>query len=136
MDYRRVRPPSFGALLLLVALLCTTWYVAGSARQARDTQLTPAHLAALQYRFVGPPGNRISAVVGVPGDLNTYYAGGASGGVWKSTNGGVDWRPVADTMTAQANTTPGSRGSMTMRPMRPVSSSPIRAHVFPASVDL
>jgi len=102
MDYRRVRPPSFGALLLLVALLCTTWYVAGSARQARDTQLTPAHLAALQYRFVGPPGNRISAVVGVPGDLNTYYAGGASGGVWKSTNGGVDWRPVADTMTAQA----------------------------------
>ena len=49
---------------------------------------------ALPYRFIGPPGNRVSAVAGVPGDPNTCYAGGASGGVWKSTDAGVHWKPV------------------------------------------
>src|SRR5262249_40850260 len=31
----------------------------------------------LTFRFIGPPGNRVSAVVGVPGDPNVYYAGAA-----------------------------------------------------------
>ena len=42
---------------------------------------------------MGPAsGGRIAAVAGVPGDPNTYYAGAASGGVWKSTDGGEDVR--------------------------------------------
>src|SRR5262249_13598021 len=49
--------------------------------------------AGLQYRFIGPPGNRTAAVVGVPGDPNVAYAGAASGGVWKTTDGGIHWRP-------------------------------------------
>ena len=56
----------------------------------------------LTYRFIGPPGNRVSAVVGVPGDANTYYAGGASGGVWKSSDGGTHWRPVFDDQPSQS----------------------------------
>ena len=58
--------------------------------------------AALKYRFIGPPGNRVSAVVGVPGDSNTYYAGAASGGVWKSTDGGTNWAPIFDEQSAQS----------------------------------
>jgi photosystem II stability/assembly factor-like uncharacterized protein len=58
--------------------------------------------AALAYRFIGPPGNRLSAVVGVPGDPNTYYVGAASGGVWKSTDGGVHWKPIFDDQSAQS----------------------------------
>ncbi|HEX4785126.1 MAG TPA: hypothetical protein VH350_12335 [Candidatus Sulfotelmatobacter sp.] len=51
----------------------------------------------LRFRFVGPRvGNRIAAVAGVPGDPSTYYAGAASGGVWKSTDGGNRWEPVFD----------------------------------------
>ena len=38
--------------------------------------------------------------------------------------------------SAHAQTTFGSRGSMTMRPIRPVFSRPMEAQVFPASVDL
>ncbi|HSS43832.1 MAG TPA: sialidase, partial [Thermoanaerobaculia bacterium] len=69
--------------------------------------------AGLAYRFIGPPGNRVSAVLGVPGDPNTYYAGAASGGVWKSTDGGTHWRPIFDDQPAQ------SIGSIAIAPSDP-----------------
>jgi photosystem II stability/assembly factor-like uncharacterized protein len=51
----------------------------------------------LRFRFMGPAsGNRIAAAAGVPGDLTTYYAGAASGGIWKSTDGGSRWAPIFD----------------------------------------
>ena len=50
-----------------------------------------------RFRFVGPAvGNRVAAIAGVPGDPSTYYAGAASGGVWKSTDGGNHWSPIFD----------------------------------------
>src|SRR6195256_6403507 len=56
-----------------------------------------------RFRFVGPKvGNRIAAVAGVPGDPSVYYAGAASGGVWKSTDGGLRWNPVSDSMPVAA----------------------------------
>jgi photosystem II stability/assembly factor-like uncharacterized protein len=58
---------------------------------------------AFRFRFVGPKvGNRIASGAGVPGDPTTYYAGAASGGVWKSTDGGNNWSPIFDKQTAAA----------------------------------
>src|SRR5947209_1187627 len=57
----------------------------------------------LSFRFMGPAvGNRISAAAGIPGDPSTYYAGAASGGVWKSTNAGQSWVPIFDQQSAMA----------------------------------
>ena len=50
-----------------------------------------------RFRFIGPTvGNRVAAVAGVPGDPNVYYAGAASGGVWKTADGGGRWLPIFD----------------------------------------
>lgn len=59
-------------------------------------EASPDPFERLHFRHIGPLGNRVSAVVGVPGDAKTYFAGAASGGVWRSRDGGHRWRPVFD----------------------------------------
>jgi len=61
-----------------------------------QSKISPDLYKALKYRYIGPIGNRVSAVVGVPGQPNVYYAGAASGGIFKSTDGGVHWQPIFD----------------------------------------
>jgi photosystem II stability/assembly factor-like uncharacterized protein len=51
---------------------------------------------SLRFRYIGPEGNRVSAVAGVAGDPSVYYAGAASGGIFKSTDGGVNWQAIFD----------------------------------------
>ena len=52
---------------------------------------------ALNYRLIGPfRGGRVLAVSGVVGQDNTYYFGGVAGGVWKTTDGGLNWKPSFD----------------------------------------
>src|SRR2546423_327888 len=62
----------------------------------RADAFDPTMAASLRYRYIGPVGHRVSSVAGVPGDPNTYYAGAASGGIWKTSDGGVHWSPVFD----------------------------------------
>ena len=52
--------------------------------------------ASLPYRHIGPVGNRVIAVIGLPGDPRTYYVGAASGGIFKSVDGGTSWEPIFD----------------------------------------
>ncbi len=78
---------------LVAALIIASAIVA----QPPDNWATPAAFKALKYRSVGPAaGGRISRVAGVPGDPLTYYAATASGGVWKSSDGGLTFVPVFD----------------------------------------
>src|SRR5246500_2381656 len=54
-------------------------------------------LGAMRWRQVGPfRGGRVLAVTGVPGEPNVFYFGGASGGIWKSTDTGANWQPLFD----------------------------------------
>src|SRR6185295_15657392 len=59
-------------------------------------------LSALKFRYVGPVGNRVIAITGVPGQPYTYYAGAASGGVWKTTDNGAHWTSMFDDQDVQS----------------------------------
>ncbi|HVG20849.1 MAG TPA: hypothetical protein VNI02_17510, partial [Blastocatellia bacterium] len=50
----------------------------------------------LEWRGIGPSnmGGRAADVEGVPGNPNLVYAATGSGGLWKTTNGGVTWKPI------------------------------------------
>ncbi|MCY3927867.1 MAG: sialidase [Acidobacteria bacterium] len=92
----------------LVLLLCAA---AAAAQPAAETP--PQLLDAFTFRHIGPIGNRVSAVAGVPDDPRTYYAGAASGGLWRSTDGGVGWEPIFDRQEA------ASIGSIAVAPSDP-----------------
>jgi photosystem II stability/assembly factor-like uncharacterized protein len=61
-------------------------------------EIGPHVFGALRARSIGPAvmSGRISALDVVVSDSRVIYAGAASGGVWKSKNGGVNFRPVFD----------------------------------------
>ena len=60
-------------------------------------------LENLNIRNVGPANmsGRITAIDVMESDPNTLYVGAASGGVWRSDNGGSAWRPVFDEQPTQ-----------------------------------
>jgi photosystem II stability/assembly factor-like uncharacterized protein len=77
-------------------VLCTFAAVALHAQGGRPDETPPA-FKSLKYRSIGPAaGGRVSRAAGVPGDPTVYYAATASGGVWKSSDGGATWSPVFD----------------------------------------
>lgn len=79
-----------GVLAALAACLLST---AGFAQKSQP----------FGFRFLGPEvGNRIASVAGIPGDPSTYYAGAASGGIWKSIDGGNRFIPIFDQEPAAA----------------------------------
>ncbi|PYR20648.1 MAG: hypothetical protein DMF98_23310, partial [Acidobacteria bacterium] len=80
-------------ILVVVALLPIG---AGLIAQGQPGRPGPDVYGRMRWRFVGPEGNRISAVVGVPGDALVYYAGSASGGIAKTTDAGVHWQQIFD----------------------------------------
>jgi len=61
-------------------------------------QISPELLAGLRARCIGPANmsGRIGDIDAVASNPNIIYVGGAEGGVWKSTNGGLTWTPVFD----------------------------------------
>src|SRR5579864_1409984 len=82
---------------LALSVLLATLPTSAQRRPGAEAQ------QAFRFRFIGPAvGNRVASIAGVPGDPDIYYAGAASGGVWKSTDGGNEWAPVFDKEPAMA----------------------------------
>ena len=86
---RRILP---GAAFAFLAAF--TMSAGASADDTRPTDIA----GNLHFRSIGPSvaGGRLSSVVGTDQDRALYYIGAAGGGVFKSTNGGIDWTPVFD----------------------------------------
>ncbi|HXI25904.1 MAG TPA: hypothetical protein VNG71_18755 [Pyrinomonadaceae bacterium] len=68
---------------------------------------------AMRWRYIGPVGNRTTSIVGVPGQPFIYYTGSASGGVFKTIDGGIHWEAVFDAQPVS------SIGSLAIAPSDP-----------------
>src|SRR6516165_3348755 len=86
-------------LLLLVGIASTPIRADEEAKPKGG----PPEFKYLKYRPIGPAaGGRVSRACGVPSDPLTYYAATAAGGVWKSSDGGVHWKPIFDEQAASS----------------------------------
>ena len=63
---------------------------------AQTIKLTPSFFGSMQAREIGPAvmSGRISALDAFNDDARLVYVGAASGGLWKSTNGGTTFKEV------------------------------------------
>ena len=89
--------------LFVCLLLVLSFFVSpinGQRRQpssASSSQPENDPLKVLQWRQIGPfRGGRSTAVAGVATQPMVLYFGGTGGGVWKTTDGGINWEPVSD----------------------------------------
>jgi photosystem II stability/assembly factor-like uncharacterized protein len=85
----------------LKSLLClaAAGLAAGSAvARAAEVEIDSNTFGGLTARSIGPAnmGGRIAAIDAVGQDPLTIYVGAAGGGVWKSTDGGLTFKPVFD----------------------------------------
>lgn len=70
--------------------------VLGAAAHAQ-VRIDSGSLEGLRYREIGPfNGGRVLAVSGVASNPNLYYFGAVAGGVWKTTDAGLNWTPLFD----------------------------------------
>ncbi len=84
-----------GAAQPAAAQAATAQIDAGS--QAPAPSVPPRLFGDLKYRLIGPfRGGRVVAVGGVPGSGSTFYFGSVDGGVWRTTDAGVVWKPLFD----------------------------------------
>ncbi len=111
MKYQNIFPTvfsgkSFRNFILFPVLLGLLFFFPAKAfskkkKKAKETTVSavvPADmLQGLRYRCIGPfRGGRSVAVAGNAQQPRTFYFGGAEGGVWKTTDGGIRWRNVSD----------------------------------------
>ena len=89
-----------------LAVIATLPLFAAPAAAQRGAPADPnAPIAGRPYgfEFLGPAtGGRFASLAGVEGDTAIWYAGSASGGIWKTTDGGANWRPIFDDQPVQA----------------------------------
>ncbi|MDP3909269.1 MAG: hypothetical protein Q8Q14_02670 [Gemmatimonadales bacterium] len=83
--------------LWAVGTLLAAAAVTPLSAQTRSLTLDSTLLAAFRWRPIGPANmaGRITDVEGIPGSPTFYFAA-ASGGIWKTTNGGTSYRPLFD----------------------------------------
>ncbi|MEP7118888.1 MAG: sialidase, partial [Acidobacteriota bacterium] len=96
-----------------LAVAATVVVTAPAGHAQAPPRIAPAVYDSLHWRFIGPEGNRFSAAAGIPGDPATYYVGSASGGIYKTVDGGVNWAAIFDDQPVQ------SIGSLAVDPSDP-----------------
>ena len=81
-----------GLLFLLAGSLCFL---------RAEVKIDSSTFGAIEARAIGPAitSGRIAAIEGVTSDPRILYVGAAGGGVWKSINAGISFKPIFDKYT-------------------------------------
>ena len=92
----------FNLTLVLFLLGLTTEIFAQKAEMLKD----------YSWRAIGPAnmGGRVTDIDGIPGDPSTFYVSGADGGIHKTEDGGVTFKPIFENQRAY------SIGALTIAP--------------------
>ncbi len=92
------------------------WVLAQTKKKPVSANNTTSYSDSLfylktKYRLIGPfRGGRSAAVAGSYKNKNTFYFGSTGGGIWKTTDGGSNWRNISDKYFG------GSMGSVAVAP--------------------
>ena len=80
--------------IFCLLLICTFSNTEANAQYTLDTK----DFKAMNFRNIGPAGmsGRITAIDVDLSDKERIFAGSASGGLWLSENGGINWDPIFD----------------------------------------
>ena len=82
---------------LITLAICLTLSSYSQKKQAALKDPLETFTSKMSYRLVGPfRGGRSGAVAGSYEDNNTFYFGATGGGVWKTTDGGSNWKNISD----------------------------------------
>ncbi len=88
---------------ILLSALSLLLFVSAAAKAQTNSRapmmpsVDSSFFNGLRYRLVGPlRGGRVTTVTGVPSQPKTFYMGVASGGLFRTTDGGVTWTPITD----------------------------------------
>jgi photosystem II stability/assembly factor-like uncharacterized protein len=106
---------SICSLFVMTMLLCASLLLPGTV-SAQEAKFDSDTISGLGARNIGSAAmsGRVAAIAAVKEDGRlTVYVGAASGGVWKSQNGGTTFKPVFDKEPAQ------SIGALAIDPQSP-----------------
>jgi len=76
--------------------LSMTMALAGPALAQSGPQLSEDWLEGFEWRSIGPANmsGRVTDIEGLPSPSRTFYVAAAAGGIWKTTNDGITFRPL------------------------------------------
>jgi len=109
----------FMLLAAAVLSLCENAVAQSTAKKSATATVAAGYdtnlYRAMKWRSIGPfRGGRSTAVAGVPNQPLVYYFGGTGGGMWKTEDGGMNWKPISD-----AYFKTGSVGAIEVAPSDP-----------------
>src|SRR5262252_8341863 len=113
---RRSYTPTLGGFMRALSSSILLGSILSLVAAAQNGGASP--FSSLAWRSIGPvnTSGRIDdfAVARLPGQADAIYVGTASGGVFKSVNGGISWAPVFDQVNAMM-----SIGDLAVAPSNP-----------------
>src|SRR5205814_1878660 len=81
----------------LISFMIVLTFAVSQSQAQSTVGVDPSFFNVLHYRLVGPNrGGRVTTVTGVPSQPKTFYMGVASGGLFRTTDGGLNWFPLTD----------------------------------------